>query len=877
MNILQVQNTLKDLSDGQLQKQMLNPDGSAPSFLVLSELQRRKDLRAGYAEHQASGKSMAEEYAKGVGGADVGQYSPAMRAATNPGMSPEMDANPDQPMQGESPMQTQGPPAPQGYADGGEVDEELTPAELSARGQRREYARGLNSLRRQVSAGENSLADEYRANRRQRFDDEMRPDMTPEDILAEQTMAARQQARLRGYAGGGVVKLADGGFLDFFMPNFQKGMQLGQQAANPSMTATTGRRYLGPGTPSPRGIENLYFDYGAQPGPGAPPDPNAPGSTPMGVQAALMPQMFGGAMQGGSANGATGAAGAGSVGAAVGEGASVSGGEAGTVGASVGGNAGTAASADAGDGDGSGTYKDGGPVLEYDQRDFFRHRGMLPQDQLPPMSKYEWDRRLADAPARRGVGSVMPQMDEENADRNVPDVPDSYVQDTRTMKQKFDDAMRVPSKDMGSALVESIRDAPTDYPGAARGAGVGSVIGLPTFTRDPDASMGETWARRNRGVGRVDTNVGEATSPFLPPGAGQGYAGPEPMDAPTAGGRGFSGPEPMGLDNVGQAQATDPTDPGGVPLGPPGPAGRDGVVLGGGLPSGPGSRRSGINVGGAGLQDYYDQVRAMSPPDGFDEIAKRNQADRDELKGMRKENSAMAMIAAGLGIAGGDSPYFAVNVGKGGQAGVKAWQEGDKEIRLASRDIRNAENQITIAKANRDERQLEKATTLYARGQENEQRGLDRQANAAIRAADRTEALRLKEMEIKETSADRKERLEESRVTHLGTLAQRSEHDASIAATKLAALKQGDPMETPTDKEARMARIAEAQTEMDTAKRQGEYQRQRYNDAVNDREISKGRLTKVTSGDHMRELKAKGKLKSGDRIIRPDGQLGTVD
>lgn len=46
MNMLQVQDALKNASDDQLMREMTNPTGMAPQFLVLSEMKRRKDMRA---------------------------------------------------------------------------------------------------------------------------------------------------------------------------------------------------------------------------------------------------------------------------------------------------------------------------------------------------------------------------------------------------------------------------------------------------------------------------------------------------------------------------------------------------------------------------------------------------------------------------------------------------------------------------------------------------------------------------------------------------------------------------------------------------------------------------------------------------------------
>ena len=53
MNIIQVQERLKDVSDDQLQQMMQQPGAMAPEFLVMSELNRRKRMREGYEAAQA--------------------------------------------------------------------------------------------------------------------------------------------------------------------------------------------------------------------------------------------------------------------------------------------------------------------------------------------------------------------------------------------------------------------------------------------------------------------------------------------------------------------------------------------------------------------------------------------------------------------------------------------------------------------------------------------------------------------------------------------------------------------------------------------------------------------------------------------------------
>ena len=53
MNILDIQEALKDFSEQQLIKEMQSPSGNTPQFLVLSELNRRKRMKADFQARQA--------------------------------------------------------------------------------------------------------------------------------------------------------------------------------------------------------------------------------------------------------------------------------------------------------------------------------------------------------------------------------------------------------------------------------------------------------------------------------------------------------------------------------------------------------------------------------------------------------------------------------------------------------------------------------------------------------------------------------------------------------------------------------------------------------------------------------------------------------
>lgn len=61
MDLLRVQDTLKNASDQQLVQMMQAPDSTAPSYLVLSEIRRRKDMRAKQVPEGASNRTVAED------------------------------------------------------------------------------------------------------------------------------------------------------------------------------------------------------------------------------------------------------------------------------------------------------------------------------------------------------------------------------------------------------------------------------------------------------------------------------------------------------------------------------------------------------------------------------------------------------------------------------------------------------------------------------------------------------------------------------------------------------------------------------------------------------------------------------------------------
>lgn len=120
MNIIDMQNNLKGLTDEQLVGQMQSPTGQVPQYLVLAELTRRKDMRDEFAKRQAdSGKTVAESAIAAAG-------FPQGGIASMSGMAPRTDLsmNDAAPMMGQPPQPAPPPPTAEvrGMADGGIVD-----------------------------------------------------------------------------------------------------------------------------------------------------------------------------------------------------------------------------------------------------------------------------------------------------------------------------------------------------------------------------------------------------------------------------------------------------------------------------------------------------------------------------------------------------------------------------------------------------------------------------------------------------------------------------------------------------------------------------------------------------------------------------------
>jgi hypothetical protein len=69
----------------------------------------------------------------------------------------------------------------------------------------------------------------------------------------------------------------------------------------------------------------------------------------------------------------------------------------------------------------------------------------------------------------------------------------------------------------------------------------------------------------------------------------------------------------------------------------------------------------------------------VTPKTPMELFLEQNAADREALGKQRSEDRNMALLAAGLGMLGGESPYAFTNIGKGGLSGVSYLSEANKQ------------------------------------------------------------------------------------------------------------------------------------------------------------------------------------------------------
>ena len=138
-------------------------------------------------------------------------------------------------------------------------------------------------------------------------------------------------------------------------------------------------------------------------------------------------------------------------------------------------------------------------------------------------------------------------------------------------------------------------------------------------------------------------------------------------------------------------------------------------------------------------KQFMDDYRTMLGQAGFDfNLAKDEiaavRAEKEALKGSKKEAANLRLIEAGLGILGGESPYAFVNIGKGASPALKGLSEDLKNIQKESRAL------------DRDRRQLMLMQNEIAAGQA--RYGLDAVSKQQDRIAQRENAIANREVSI---------------------------------------------------------------------------------------------------------------------------------
>lgn len=117
MNIIDIQDDLKNLPEQALMQEMQRPTGSAPQFLVLGELKRRKQMRDDYNRQQNSDmKTVAEEVVTAAGAPQEGIMQMARSLNPNTNMAQDTGLAQATPV---TPTQAPQPQAPQMMSDGG--------------------------------------------------------------------------------------------------------------------------------------------------------------------------------------------------------------------------------------------------------------------------------------------------------------------------------------------------------------------------------------------------------------------------------------------------------------------------------------------------------------------------------------------------------------------------------------------------------------------------------------------------------------------------------------------------------------------------------------------------------------------------------------
>lgn len=210
MNILDIQDKLKGLSQEQLAQEMQSPTGQVPQFLVLSEMSRRQAMQQSMQQQNAGSQTVAQELLNGAGVPSEGMtdmaqtMAPKSSIAENTGIGSLPQEAPPPEEGGLAALAAQ-EQQPVGMADGGPVRKmydgsavtsEMTPEDLVAYQRNRFYrdaygnimdritgktsaiAAGLNDMRSSISSAEAGIGslipglESFTVNERKRAEEE---------------------------------------------------------------------------------------------------------------------------------------------------------------------------------------------------------------------------------------------------------------------------------------------------------------------------------------------------------------------------------------------------------------------------------------------------------------------------------------------------------------------------------------------------------------------------------------------------------------------------------------------------------------------------------------------------------------------------------
>lgn len=161
MNILDIQDKLKNLSQDQLTQEMQSPTGSVPQFLVLSEINRRQSMRQSMQQQNAGSQTVAQELLNSAGvpaegASDMAQsMAPKSSIAQNTGIGSLPQEAPPPETGGIASLAPQ-EQQPAGMAEGGVVKLE--------RGTDAERRAELEAYRNRVGNTAGWVADKWDAN-----------------------------------------------------------------------------------------------------------------------------------------------------------------------------------------------------------------------------------------------------------------------------------------------------------------------------------------------------------------------------------------------------------------------------------------------------------------------------------------------------------------------------------------------------------------------------------------------------------------------------------------------------------------------------------------------------------------------------------------